>query len=91
MPLALALYGLIYLGIPTALFSFKSESLLARTLARITTVVAFILELVIMMRLHSRLRQVRAEANAQGAEGFASWWPASTGHSGPTGTPPSWR
>ena len=57
----------------------------------ISPVVAFILELVIMMRLHSRLRQVRAEANAQGAEGFASWWPASTGHSGPTGTPPSWR
>lgn len=47
VPLVLTLYGFIYIGIPTGAFSFKSETLLARTLARITTVVLFILSLLL--------------------------------------------
>ncbi|MCB9914734.1 MAG: hypothetical protein H6828_06235 [Planctomycetes bacterium] len=41
VPPAVTLYGLIYLGVPSALFSLHSDSVVARTVARVVTLCAF--------------------------------------------------
>ncbi len=47
VPIAITLYGLIYLGLPSAIFSWRSDKLVTRSIARIVTLAVFLAGLLV--------------------------------------------